>query len=63
MRQKEELICPKCESKNVAELVFGYANLSSMVVEQIKIGKKKLAGCETCNGGKEYHCNECGEEF
>ena len=39
-----KIICPKCKSKNIIPIVYGYP--SSELFELSEQGKVKLGGCE-----------------
>jgi transcription elongation factor Elf1 len=54
-------VCPKCGSKKVVEIVYGY--VLSEYVDMAKEGKIWLGGCCICEDSKNTHCLKCGNEF
>lgn len=60
---KEKLVCPKCQSKNVARVLFGLPNYNEDLDRKLKNKEVVLGGCVLDVGAPDYHCNECGEEW
>ena len=56
--------CPACESKDVAEIRYGYYD-SKMDVwkEELECGKVILGGCIVCENSKRFYCNKCGYKW
>ena len=56
--------CPACESKDVAEIRYGYYD-SKMDVwkEELESGKVILGGCIVCENSKRFYCNKCGYKW
>lgn len=55
-------ICPYCDSKDVAKIVYGYP--SGDMIMPNAAGKVKLGGCLIClDYSPEYYCNTCQEEW
>lgn len=57
------MICPFCESKNIAEILYGMPCMDEELKKDIEEGNIYLGGC--CFSGEEplYHCNDCGKDF
>ncbi|MGN0144876.1 MAG: hypothetical protein ACI398_07825 [Clostridium sp.] len=60
-------ICPKCKSKNIIPIIYGYP--SNEMFEESNRGECILGGCciETDEDMKNClnrnHCNDCGYEW
>ena len=54
-------ICPYCNSKDVAKIVYGYP--SGDMIMQEAVGKIKLGGCIITGIDPEYFCNNCEREW
>ena len=54
-------ICPKCQSKNVANIVYGYPAKGWGALAEDK--KSYFHGCVLPKNPKEYHCNDCKYEW
>lgn len=54
-----KLVCPKCKSKNIIPIVYGYP--SSELFELSGQGKVKLGGCERVFGYMQSnrYCKDC----
>lgn len=54
-----KIICPKCKSKNIIPIVYGYP--SSELFELSEQGKVKLGGCEQVFGYMQSNrfCKDC----
>lgn len=54
-----KIICPKCKSKNIIPIVYGYS--SSELFELSEQGKAKLGGCEQVFGYMQSNrfCTDC----
>jgi DNA-directed RNA polymerase subunit RPC12/RpoP len=63
VHHKESITCPKCGSKAIARIVYGYPLLDEKMEKDLKEGKIKLGGCCLWEGNPDYHCNTCGHEF
>lgn len=53
--------CPKCGSKNIIPIVYGYPSYEAMKAE--KEGKIKLGGCIVEFYANDKYCNNCGYEW
>lgn len=60
----KNIICPKCKSKNIIPIVYGYPSLEAM--EASEKGLIKLGGCviliDGCKNPDRY-CKDCGNEW
>ena len=54
-------ICPKCQSKNVANIVYGYPAKGWGALAEDK--KSYFHGCALPKNPKKYHCNDCKYEW
>lgn len=54
-----KIICPKCKSKNIIPIAYGYP--SSELLELSEQGKVKLGGCERVFGYMQSnrYCKDC----
>lgn len=56
--------CPKCGSRNVAEILYGLPDFSdSRLQADLKSGKIVCGGCCIPPDAPKYRCHECGCEF
>lgn len=53
--------CPKCKSKNIIEISYGYPTKEGMVLEEQ--GKIKLGGCCVSSKNPTHYCEDCKKEF
>jgi len=53
--------CPKCGSKNSVKIVYGMP--SHELFQEAEAGKVKLGGCCIIEGGPEYFCKDCENEW
>ena len=56
-----KIICPKCKSKNIIPIVYGYP--SSELFELSEQGKVKLGGCEQVFGDRKSTRLNSSHEF
>lgn len=55
--------CPKCNSKNIGNYLYGYPDFNEKMQKKIDEGKIIIRGC-CINGGEPlYHCNECKHDW
>lgn len=55
-------VCPFCNSKDVAKIIYGYPS-GDMIMSEAT-GKVKLGGCLICmDYSPEYHCNNCENQW
>lgn len=55
------IFCPKCGSKNIIPILYGYPNYEA--VKSAKEGKIKLGGCIVDFHANDKYCNNCGYEW
>ncbi len=53
--------CPKCGSCNSVKIVYGMPSFK--LFQEAEAGKVKLGGCCIIEGGPEYHCKDCNNEW
>lgn len=53
--------CPKCGSKNSVKIVYGMPSFK--LFQEAEAGKVKLGGCCIIEGGPEYYCKDCKNEW
>lgn len=56
-------VCPKCNSSNVAKIMYGYPAFDEEFEKEVAEGRVFLGGCCIEDKMPEYHCNACGKEF
>lgn len=55
-------VCPYCNSKDVAKILYGYPSGDMIMLEAA--GKIKLGGCLICmDYSPQYHCNDCENQW
>ncbi len=55
------LNCPKCGSKNIVRIVYGYPNAEAL--EEAKKGNIILGGCCVSDNSPNFHCKDCKYEW
>ena len=55
--------CPKCKSKNVCKIIYGYVNLDEQIQLEIDRKKIELGGCIIGENSPEFRCNDCQSEW
>ena len=58
----KENICPKCNSKNIIPIIYGFYYFKSDIYEKARQGKVELGGC-CMNPDRIFSCKECKHEF
>ena len=58
-----ESSCPKCSSKNVAEIFWGMPNMTSEFEQALGSGKVTLGGCCVSDNDPKWECNKCGHRW
>jgi len=58
-KEREKVICPKCNSDEVAHILYGYPTPEAR--KEAKNGKYHLGGCEL--GSFFWHCRKCKHEW
>lgn len=53
--------CPRCKSKNIIDIVYGYPNRELMA--KAERGEVKLGGCEVDENNPTHFCRDCLKEF
>ena len=57
----ENVLCPKCETPNPLEILYG---LPSQEMQRAETeGSIALGGCIIGNDSPAYQCRDCGERF
>ena len=55
--------CPRCGSKNVAEILYGMPAFDDELEARIESGKVRLGGCCVTDHDPRFHCNKCHSDF
>ena len=58
-KYKKNLICPKCQSDNIAHYQYGLVEMYPELKKNIDKGKVVLGGCCITNDDPDRHCNDC----
>ena len=58
---KSKPACPKCQSENTIDIVFGYPTRSTM--KKAERGEVWLGGCCITNNDPQWYCKGCKREF
>ena len=58
MEKTEQERCPKCKSKNVAWILWGYPNMN-LIQEELDKGEITLGGCIITDNDPKWECNDC----
>ncbi|PAU66803.1 hypothetical protein [Bifidobacterium criceti] len=60
-----EVICPRCGSRNIANIMYGMPVSDAELQRELDEGKVVLGGCEVegIYPLPRYQCNDCEEEF
>ena len=53
--------CPKCDSRNIVPIMFGYPG-PGPVEDSVK-GKVHLGGCIVDIDNPKWHCNDCERDW
>ena len=51
--------CPKCKSKNFAEILWGYFPPTDEIDKGLEQGKYILGGCLVTDHDPKWECNDC----
>jgi len=62
-RDFEDVVCPKCGTKNVAKILFGRPIWCDELKEKIDSGEIVLGGCIVDKEYPVYECNQCQERW
>ena len=63
MNKKSKIICPKCQSTNIACIVYGEPAFDDELNEALEKGEIYLGGCCYYSDSPKYHCNDCKKNF
>jgi hypothetical protein len=55
--------CPKCKSRDIASILWGYPHMSPELELALKMGTVVLGGCCITGSDPQWHCNACGHEW
>jgi len=55
--------CPKCNSQEVAKMLYGKPALTKQIIEGLESGKIISGGCLIHGGVPQWHCNKCNHDF
>ena len=60
---KKKPQCPKCNSKNIAKIIYGYCIGNGEFLKDIESGKIALGGCTIGVDDPIWCCNDCHTDF
>ena len=60
---KKPKSCPKCNSKKIATIAYGYPVFTEKGKQDYEQGKIVLGGCCIMKGQPGWHCNDCNNEW
>jgi hypothetical protein len=63
MKSTKKNMCPKCNSRNFAKILFGFPKFSKKLEKDLKSGKIFLGGCCIFDDSPQFHCNKCSNEW
>ena len=63
MKNHKNINCPFCNSKNIAEILYGLPSFSPKLDKDLKSGKLILGGCCISEDSPRFHCNNCAKEW
>jgi len=55
--------CPKCDTGNVATILYGLPDNSDGLQRELDAERVVLGGCVIFGDDPEWHCNECQHEW
>lgn len=55
--------CPRCGSRNAAQIRWGRQNIDDELLDKEEKGEVVLMGCFIPKDSKKWHCHDCGHEF
>jgi len=58
-REFQQIVCPKCDSSNVAKILYGFPAWSDELEEKLGSGVIALGGCIVSSDNPVFKCNEC----
>ena len=53
--------CPKCDSRNIVPIVYGYPGPD--LAEESRLGQVKLGGCGILEDAPDRHCIDCENQW
>ncbi|HPS33613.1 MAG TPA: hypothetical protein PKW57_08930 [Anaerolineaceae bacterium] len=61
--QDKPVICPVCQSKRIAEILWGMPAFSEQLMEDLDEGKVALGGCCVSEDDPVWRCADCRKDF
>ena len=55
--------CPKCSSKSIAEIFWGYPGNLEAMKEQLEKKEIVLGGCLVTDHDAKWECNSCNHQW
>ena len=55
--------CPECGSNKVANIIYGYVELSEDLKKELDAGRTRLGGCCVSEDSHVWRCNSCHHEW
>ena len=59
--KRKAVNCPKCNSKNIIPIVYGYPSLE--LSKEAEKGQVHLGGCCVTDNDPEWYCKDCEREW
>lgn len=63
MESDEGSRCPRCGSKKVARILYGYPMMTPEFRRDLDSGKVVLGGCIVSDTDSQWQCRECDAEW
>lgn len=61
--KNKTLVCPKCGSKNTADITYGLVDYDKDLEKDLDDGRIVLGGCIVSDDDPEYYCNDCQNKW
>ena len=58
-----DLRCPKCGSKDIAEIIYGPVDMTAELIERIQFKKAVIRNDAHAGAHSTYYCNYCDYEW
>ena len=59
----EDLRCPKCGSKDIAEIIYGSVEMTEALLRQVQAKKVLIRNEPKPESPPQYYCYYCGYEW
>ena len=61
--KRKPRMCPQCDSRRVARILYGMPAFNEELRRQIEEGEVVLGGCCVSDDDPAWQCVECGEQI